>query len=60
MRSPTFNPEEYCPACSYRWGIEDETCTNCGFDPVNNGEDAEMYDEAVILWKRMKELREPN
>jgi len=33
------NPIEYCIDCGHRYGIADESCTNCGFDPIDEGED---------------------
>jgi hypothetical protein len=57
MVNPPFNPSLYCPSCGTSWGIVDETCGNCGFDPVSNEDDAAFYEEALDLYTQMQNLR---
>jgi len=33
-----------CPRCRRIFGVTEEQCSGCGFDPVNNEEDEEEYD----------------
>lgn len=46
-----INPEDYCQQCWHRYGIVDEKCKNCGFDPINDEEDAEAYEKAILEYK---------
>ena len=33
------DPEAYCIRCGEGYGPFEETCTNCGFNPIDKGED---------------------
>lgn len=60
MSLPTFNPHDYCPACNTRWPTWSEVCDYCGLDPAGNQEDEAFYEDAVILWQQMQDLRQPD
>lgn len=40
------DPDKFCIMCGHRWGIMEETCPECGFDPVGNYDDEEANDKA--------------
>jgi len=44
-----------CPRCGKIFGLGDEVCQNCGFDPVDNPEDEAEYERHLA---RKKELRD--
>jgi len=46
------NPEEYCLVCSHRYGFSEESCPNCGFDPVGNKADADAYIKALYDYSK--------
>lgn len=54
----SFNPEQRCISCNRFWNAADEACPQCGFDPVNDEDDAKAYEEAVELYKQMKDWQE--
>jgi len=50
-----LDPYQYCPRCSRRYGITEESCSGCGFDPVNSDKDAAVQDRAVAQYKENKQ-----
>lgn len=45
-----LSPRLYCIECSYEYGMTDEICESCGFDPVDNEQDAEWQAMAEREW----------
>jgi ribosomal protein L37E len=45
------DPHDYCPKCDRRFGVTEESCSGCGFNPVNNAEDEAFYDQCVEEWR---------
>ena len=55
--SRPFNPRVFCISCGHDWGVAEEVCPRCGFDPVNNLFDREKQVEAEELWDLMQQHR---
>lgn len=53
------DPFDYCPVCDRRFGLEEESCSGCGFDPVNSEEDSIAYDKAIAAYVAYKGERKP-
>ncbi len=49
--------QDDCPKCGRIFGVADEFCQSCGFDPVNNEADWEEYEKHLA---RKKEARDGN
>jgi ribosomal protein L37E len=41
------DPNQYCLSCGHPYGTTDESCTECGFDPINDADDMIRHDKAV-------------
>lgn len=52
------NPEEYCVNCGEGYYPFDESCRSCGFDPVNDEDDAIRDEEARIEYATFLRERE--
>lgn len=39
MTSKRVDPQECCIDCGRRYGSTEETCSGCGFNPIDGGED---------------------
>lgn len=51
MDTPDKNPDDYCIRCQWRYGLTDENCVHCGFDPVNSEEHENENEIARHLWR---------
>lgn len=51
MDTPKYNPDDYCVRCHRRYGVTEECCSGCGFDPVNSEEDENENEIARHLWR---------
>lgn len=40
------NPDEYCIHCDYRFFFWEESCPECGFDPIHNASHDAQLTEA--------------
>ena len=41
------DPNEFCVNCGAAYGVTDECCPQCQFDPVNDEKDGERHEEAL-------------
>ena len=44
------NPRTHCILCGRRYGPTEETCSGCGFNPIDDGPCEEQQDLAVKDW----------
>ena len=51
MQTPDRDPDDYCIRCERRYGVTEESCSSCGFDPVNSEEDENENEIARHLWR---------
>lgn len=49
--------QDDCPKCGRIFGLADESCQGCGFDPVDSPEDEIEYEKYLA---KKKELRNAN
>lgn len=47
MRDPVM----FCIKCDRRYGVAEEYCSGCGFDPIDGGADETAQYEAVLKYK---------
>lgn len=45
------DPKDYCIRCDRRYGLTEESCSGCGFDPIDGGSDEEAQEEALLKFK---------
>lgn len=45
-----LNPKEYCVRCEHRYLFWEESCPECGFDPLNNPEHDEEEERALYVY----------
>jgi len=41
------NPQIFCICCGHRYGVADEFCTCCDFDPIDGAEGETEQDKAI-------------
>lgn len=45
------NPDTSCVNCGHLWGITEESCPECGFDPVGNDADGDRNEDARAAYE---------